>query len=511
MLKKMLLILMMPAIMLGADRKTDARSITEQWARVIVESKYEDLSPDVVERVKLSLLDSIAVMLFTSSLEDSKIYLERQFEIGGRPEAAVWGIGKRLPLETAAAANAFLVHGHEIDDSDLRSGIKISCVTAAPALAVADYLHASGKNLILAAAIAYTVTGRLAAVTPSAQWMGLMPSGIWGPGGAAAASSKLLGMDEDRTVSALGLAIGGGQGSFQYFYDQTEDKKIIVARAARIGVESALLAGRGIVGARHILEGPAGVYRGLMKGYWDVHELRGQIGEGLRDLISTKNVRIANALIDFEPNFDILTHDFDKLDGPMYVYPKFQACSASIGPFLDALDPDYEKARIEVADIDHVVVGRDWPLDSSMARKVIHFQPPKTVMGAQMNLNFIISLYLHKGSASPHDLTAEVLGDPSILDLARRVRIDQVRVGEKYFIKIVRRDGHDLTVPFVPSRGEQYEPLLYALRMKKYRTLTRTILDDAGRDKLKDLVDHLDEVEDVSEWTDHIHALLKQK
>ncbi len=83
--------------------------------------------------------------------------------------------------------------------------MRISCVTLAPTLTVADYTRASGKELILATAIAYTLTGRMAAATPSMQWMGFMPSGIWGPGGAAAGAARLLGLDEEQTVNALFL------------------------------------------------------------------------------------------------------------------------------------------------------------------------------------------------------------------------------------------------------------------------------------------------------------------
>jgi len=486
-----------------------AQTITEQWAEVIVGASYEDLSPEVVERVKYGLLDSIAVMLFTSGLEESGVYLAKPLANGGAAEATVWGIGRKLPVEVAADLNSFLVHGHEISDSDFRSGMRISCVTLAPTLTVADYSHASGEELILATAIAYTLTGRMAAVVPSMQWMGFMPSGIWGPGGAAGGAARLLGLDEGQTVNALGLAIGGGQGTFQYFYDQTQDKKVIVGRAGRIGVEAALLASRGWTGARKVVEGPAGIYHGLMKGYFNANELREPIQQGLADLIPADRTRIANVLIDFQPNFEALVEDFDAFEGPLYVYPKFHSCSASIGPFLDALDPLWEKAGIAVEEIDHVVVGRDWPIDSIWGQKVINFKPPQTVVGAQMNMNFMISLYLHRGSASPHDVVPEALTEPGILDLAHRVTIEQVPAGAEFFLKVVLEDGSDVTARFRQSNGSEPEPLALDLRMKKFRTLTRNVLDDEGRRRLFEMIMNIEQVDDVAQWTADIHALLQ--
>ncbi len=47
--------------------------------------------------------------------------------------------------------------------------------------------------------------------------------------------------------------------------------------------------------------------------------------------------------------------------------------------------------------------------------------------------------------------------------------------------------------------------------MKKFRTLTRDLLDDDGRQRLFDTVMKVDRVEDVSLWADEIHRLIAKK
>src|SRR5512138_1975506 len=89
-----------------------AASVAEVWAKAIHQVRYEDLSSEVIKRTKLCILNNIAVFPHTSLLEPCRLYLERPLAIGGAREATVWGFNVKLPLETAAACNAFLIHGN---------------------------------------------------------------------------------------------------------------------------------------------------------------------------------------------------------------------------------------------------------------------------------------------------------------------------------------------------------------------------------------------------------------
>ena len=57
----------------------------------------------------------------------------------------------------------------------------------------------SGRDLILATAIAYSVNGRLAVQLDRLQGLGFMPSSVVGGGGSAAATAKLMKLDGPQT------------------------------------------------------------------------------------------------------------------------------------------------------------------------------------------------------------------------------------------------------------------------------------------------------------------------
>ena len=454
-----------------------ADSVTKVWADAIAKARYEDLSPEVVKRTKLCILDNLGVIAHTSTLKDSLTFLERPLKLGGPAEATVWGINVKLPLETATACNAYLIHGNEIDDSDFRSNYRPSCVSLPAALSVAEYTHATGRELLLATAIAYTVNGRLAAQLDRLQGLGFMPSSVVGGGGSAAAAAKLMKFDAERTRAALGLGIGGGGGLFQYYFDQTEDKKLHVARTARMGVEVALLAAKGWEGPAHIVEGPSGLLPSYLRG----------TGRKL--------------------DYEALKHDFSRFEGPLYVYPKFTSCSSSIGPFIDALDPIYKRARLKAADVESFIIVREWPKDGPFGQKILHFEPPQTIVGAQLNMNFAIALYLHRGSASVYDFTPEALHDKAVLDLAARAGYEEVPERSAYAIRLRLRDGRTLEAPFQYSRGEKPEPEAWERRMEKFALLTRDRLHDGARQQIIELVESLDSIKDVAAWTAAIHKL----
>ncbi len=161
----------------------------------------------------------------------------------------------------------------------------------APALAAAEFAHASGRDLLLATAIAYSV-----------QALGWMPSSVVGAAGAAAAAAKLLQFKPEQTQDALALGIVSGGGLFQYYFDQTEEKKLHVARTARAGIEVALLARDGWKGPVRAIEGTSGLLPSYLR------------GSGRK------------------PHYDMLRTAVPRFDGPLYVYPKFTSCSASLPP-----------------------------------------------------------------------------------------------------------------------------------------------------------------------------------
>ena len=86
-----------------------------------------------------------------------------------------------------------------------------------------------------------------------------MPTGSGGAVGAAAGAARLLGLDGPGVQSAMGIAAAGSGLSRQALADLVNGKNILAGVAAKIGVESALLARAGVSGAPNFLTGDYGL------------------------------------------------------------------------------------------------------------------------------------------------------------------------------------------------------------------------------------------------------------
>ena len=337
--------------------RTTHTPLAVRLGSAISEAKFEQLSSETVSRVKLSILDNIGTIAYVSTLEDCAPVLDRVREKGGRAEATVAGQSIKAPLEDASAANAFLIHAAETDESDFRASLRASPVVMAPAMATAESIGATGKDFILSLAVGYSVLGALAAPLGRLQPYGFMSVGVWGTSSAAAVSARLMGLNASQCTHALALAGGGGGGLFQYYYDQTEEKRLIVARSVRTGVEAALLARTGMVGPERIYEGEAGVYRVFGK----------LVG---RDVS--------------EREIDNVAEQARRWDGPLYLIPKYYAASASIIPFLDGLDELFQSRpdiRAQVANFElHIEDDPTYIL----AAKHKAYEHPHTIIGAKI-------------------------------------------------------------------------------------------------------------------------------
>jgi 2-methylcitrate dehydratase PrpD len=296
-----------------------------------------------------------------------------------------------------------------------------------------------------------------------------MPSSVVGAAGGAAAAAKLLGSDAMQMQHALTLGIVSGGGLFQYYFDQTEEKKLHVARTARTGVELALLARQGWQGPPRAIEGNAGLLTSYLRGAGRTTDL------------------------------DKLRQAMAKLDGPLYIYPKFTACSASIGPFLDALAPLWKSERLTAADVASFTVV-DWQLLGEFREKILHFEPPITVTGAQLNFNYTVSLFLNRGSASVYDFTEEALHDRNVLSLAAKAAFEEVPASAPSMLRIHLKNGRTIQAPFRRSQGERPEPELRAMRLEKFERLTAKRLTPAARKRTLELVNSVEQSPDSAAW-----------
>src|SRR6476646_5614460 len=158
--------------------------------------------------------------------------------------------------EVAAAGAA----GHvlDFDDTYLPGIAHLSAPVAPAALVVAARRGATAGQALDAYAAGFEAMGALARAShPALYDGGWHPTAVCGPVGAAVATARLLGLDDERERAAAGLALlraGGLRAAFG-----SDGKALQVGMAAAAGVHAARLAEAGaVVDAGRIATGTAG-------------------------------------------------------------------------------------------------------------------------------------------------------------------------------------------------------------------------------------------------------------
>lgn len=166
-------------------------------------------------------------------------------------------------VEERAFVWGALAHTLELDDLHRASVTHPACVVIPAALALARERRAELGATLDAIVRGYEVMTRVGEAVGPAHYRIFHNTATCGPFGAAAAGAALLGLDEERTVWALGNAGTVAGGLWQFNVEATATKPLHAGHAARTGVTAARLAAAGLSGPAHILEGAKGFFAGF--------------------------------------------------------------------------------------------------------------------------------------------------------------------------------------------------------------------------------------------------------
>lgn len=256
------------------------RATEERIARFIVETKDQEVPPEALRTAGDAAFDCVGVALAGAAQPLGKMMLEMTQEEGGNPEATVIGGGLRTSPTMAALANGTLAHA--LDYDDMGAFGHPSVVLLPPVLALGEKLGASGREILDAYVIGFEVAANLSAASHYVQTEGGFHStAIFGTMGATAAAARLLELDVEQTVMALGIAGSMPAGVVQNF--GTMVKPLHAGMASRNGVLAALLARKGYVGTDMIFESKVGFFSTYVgEGNYDLEKAVNGLGNPFR-------------------------------------------------------------------------------------------------------------------------------------------------------------------------------------------------------------------------------------
>jgi len=255
------------------------------------------------------------------------------------------------------------------------------------AFALAERLgDVDGKKFLTAVTAGYETIIRVGmSVIPSARIRGFHPVSICAPFGSAAVAAKLLGLDEDRTLHALGTAAAMGAGLMSAQYGSMV-KRMQAGRSAQSGLIAALLAREGFTGIKDVLEAP---YGGFCGAFADKHDLE-KVTNGLGQFFEAGEVGI-----------------------------KIYATAGSVQTAIEGLKALKNEYNLSPGKVESITV---------YANKAVTLHcgweyNPEAVITAQMNIAYGLAVILLEGDAFIDQYTEEKIKDPKILELTRKVRV----------------------------------------------------------------------------------------
>ncbi|MBI2916769.1 MAG: MmgE/PrpD family protein [Chloroflexi bacterium] len=443
-------------------------------ARNVVSTSYDHLPPAAVAAAKRSLLDALGCLLAASTLEPAcRPLVELAQEAGGKPESSVLVFGGRVSAPWAAFANGALVHALDYEDVTDSPGGHPIAGTLPAALAIAERLgNVTGRQFITALALGQDIVVRLgkARTRDNGSWMS--PS-LFGLFGGTAAAGKLLGLDEERMGAAFGLALHQAGGSSEGAYDSGSSYRAIrdgfTGKAAAL---AALLAQKGLTGARHAFEGKAGLFNLFFDGHYDPAPLADGLGQDFK-----------GAEISYKP------------------WPSCRGSHTCVEAVLGLVgDDDIRPEAVQKVELTVGAFGRRLCTPLSAKRR------PAAGVNAKFSLPYCVGSAIVRRRLTLGDFTPEAISEPDVLRVAQKVsyRFDpeRSRMGiEPVVVDIRCRDGRVFSRHADWAYGNPRNPLSDADLVAKFKdcaAYSAKAFPAATLDQVVELVMHLEEVPEIS-------------
>jgi len=235
-----------------SEQRNHEIDVTGELAAYISESGNTALPPEVQEKAKHHILDSLAAVIFGSSLKPGRLAIEFVKSQGGVEEAQVAGAGIKTTAINAALANGTMGHAAEIDDYQSTSLTHAGIAVLPAALAAAEKQGADGARFIRGIVAGYDMACRITHAMGIDNFgrLGLASHSVSGTFGAAVATASIMNLDALRVRYVLSYAVQQASGSLNWMRDEEHVEKAFCygGMPARNGMTAAVFVQMGFTG-----------------------------------------------------------------------------------------------------------------------------------------------------------------------------------------------------------------------------------------------------------------------
>jgi 2-methylcitrate dehydratase PrpD len=446
--------------------------------RNLIKIRYEDIPSQALEATKKSIVDTFAAMLAGTGAQGCPEVVAQALEWGGKEESTVFHYGEKVPAFLAALANGTMARAVDFDDV-FEPGTMHASASIVPAVLAAAEMKGglSGKEFMTAITLGIDMICRMGRTHK-------IPSGLSGMNvtfqyacfGCAGVVGRVLGLDEEKMVQAMGLAYTQTAGNSQNLLEGTLATRLSQGLAAQGGVYAAVFARRGITAAREVLEGKFGYYPVYQRGEYDVRNLLDGLGE--------------------------------RFEGVNVTLKKYPCCMHSHAA-IDGLLSILAEQELRLDEVDRIMVKINHQGFNFVCLPLEKTRIPRSIPEAQFSLPYAAATALMKRKVFLDDFTEEQIRNPDVLRVAQRVDcLVDPGLDEKYpasvtpaVVEVRAKRGKVFSRMVVERRGSPTNPLTMEEIEEKFHRCARFARNPVAEDRVGEILNFLREMESQEDVT----------
>ena len=421
---------------------------TSSLAKFLVASRYEDLPPEVVHEASRALLNWLGCAIGASHHETVDNAVAALQPFFGPAQAQLLGRREKADALRASLINGISSHVLDFDDTHARA-VHVSAPVWPALLAFGEWKGATGAQLIHAFALGVETEVRVGlSVFPEHYDKGYHITGTAGVFGAAAAIGKLLNLNEQQMVWALGIAATQSAGLREMFGSMC--KSFHPGSAAHNGFAAALMAQQNFTSAAAGIEGKRG-FGNVMSGKFDPAIITNDLGK---------------------------TYELSQ-----NMYKPF-ACGLVVHAAIDGCLQLKREHQLTGKEIKHVAL-RVCPIVLELTGN----KKPRDGLEGKFSVFHACAVAIVRGAALEAQFADKVVNDPAVM--AVRDKIDAtadaaIRKLEAH-VRIELNDGRVLEKHVAHALGSTVRPMSDADLEEKFRGLVDGVIPDAQAKQLIEL------------------------
>jgi 2-methylcitrate dehydratase len=436
----------------------------DRLAAFVSSARWEHLSPEAGEALKLRILDSLGCAIAALDSDVLRAVRGEVEELGGRPRCTLIGGGRTAP-DRAALHNAAAVRYLDFNDSFMAPG-----ETCHPSdnlgavLAAVEFAGGDGRDLLVALAAAYQVQCRLSEVAPvRAHGFDHVTQGAYA---AAAGAARGLGLDAGTTANAVAIA-GTAFNALRVTRTGSLSnwKGLAYPNTAFSAVHAAFLARAGITGPAEVFEGNKGFKEAIAGPF--------SLDWGAEDLEAVRRTSVKRFNAEF--------HSQSVLEAVLELRREAAIDAGQV-----------ERVGLDVFQVAYDIIGGGEEGDKRSVR---------TKEEADHSLPYLVAVALLDGQVLPAQYAPDRIASDDVQDLLRRVDVRPAADLSARFpaehacrVRIELRDGRVLAREQSGYRGFVTRPAGWDEVEEKFRRLVVPAAGEAAADRIAGLVRGLERV-----------------